>query len=87
MVEQADPDALNNFKVFQEYFHETFIKHFKNISGFKTLVVEESLRPVYNHLLKPLPTEAKVNGVLPLTDKYRLDVKDNQIVYILRPDL
>jgi hypothetical protein len=77
MVEQSDPDALNCFKVFQDYFHDTFIKHFKNIPGFKTLIVEESLRPVYNHLLKPLPEAAKVNGVLLLTDKQRLDVKDN----------
>ena len=74
MVDAADPDGSNNFKVFQDYFHDTFIKHFKNIPGKKSCVVEESLRPVINQLFKPIPTEANVTGVHLLTDKVRLPI-------------
>ena len=87
MVETGEQEETNNFKVFQDYFHETFIKHFKNISGFKSLIIEESLKPVINHLLKPIDKKANIEGIFVLNDKFRIEIPHEQVLYILRPDL
>jgi len=73
--------------VFQDYFHDTFIKAFKSIPGKKTLVIEESLKPVLNHLLKPIDPVAEVKSIMLLTDKEKLAIQDPTVIYVLRPDL
>jgi hypothetical protein len=49
--------------------------------------VEESLKPVLNHLLKPMDPKAGVKSILLLTDKEKLKIQDPTVIYILRPDL
>jgi hypothetical protein len=60
--------------VFQDYFHDAFIRAFTGISGKKTLVIEQSLKPVLNHLLKPIDPKADVKSIMLLTDKEKLAI-------------
>jgi hypothetical protein len=69
----TEVENVDVFRVFKDYFHDSFVKTFKNsVEKEKTLIVEDSLRSVLNLILKPVPKETKINSILALTDSVKL---------------
>jgi len=51
------------------------------------VVIEESLKPVMNHLQVFKDKSTNIQGIFVLTDQNKTNITQEQVVYILRPNI
>jgi len=55
-------EEQSNFKILNNYYKSQMVSFFEKIPTIKSLIIEDTLLPVINHMLVPIPDSARVAG-------------------------